>query len=548
MSRDADPRLAHHQQILSGLRTKRSTFENQWEEAAERLIPAHVNSFFGRGQSNALTPGRKNATKMYDATASLALSRFAAVFESITTPKGQRYQELVPEDEGLRKNRSVRLYFEKLTDILFRHRYRPGAGFMGQQHKALQGFGAYGNGYMFVDEDPVRPGTRYKNLHLGETYMVENHQGIVDTMYRSFWLEPHQIADEYGVAALPSDVARSLNGAANQRTEYEILHVVRPRRDRDVDRIDTLGMAYESLHFFVKEGVLLRESGYRTFPLMLARYSQFTNESYGRGPAQQVLPAIKVLNEEKKAVIKQGHRAVDPVLLMHDNAVAGTFSLMPGAMNPGGLDAQGRPLVQPLPVGNLAVGQEMMNDERAVINDAFLITLFQILVETPQMTATEVLERAREKGVLLAPTSGRFESEYMDPLTLRELDVLDQQGLLPAPPPILAEAGFGYELEYNNPLSRMARAEKASGFFRALTQTLEMVQITQDPSPLDWFDTDAATPEIIDIAGAPISWTRTVEQVQEIRANREQERQEQKAIEAGPAVAALAKVEQDKNR
>ena len=36
-----------------------------------------------------------------------------------------------------------------------------------------------------------------------------------------------------------------------------------------------------------------------------------------------------------------------------------------------------------------------------VINDAFLVTLFQILTETPEMTATEVIERTREKGALL---------------------------------------------------------------------------------------------------------------------------------------------------
>lgn len=42
-----------------------------------------------------------------------------------------------------------------------------------------------------------------------------------------------------------------------------------------------------------------------------------------------------------------------------------------------------------------------------------LVTLFQILTETPQMTAAEVVERTNEKGILLAPTVGRQQSEYL---------------------------------------------------------------------------------------------------------------------------------------
>ena len=40
----------------------------------------------------------------------------------------------------------------------------------------------------------------------------------------------------------------------------------------------------------------------------------------------------------------------------------------------------------------------------------------------PQMTATEVIERTNEKGILLAPTIGRQQSEYLGPMIERELD------------------------------------------------------------------------------------------------------------------------------
>jgi hypothetical protein len=86
------------------------------------------------------------------------------------------------------------------------------------------------------------------------------------------------------------------------------------------------------------------------------------------------LPAIKVLNEQKKTMLTQGHMTVNPVLLTHDDGILDTFSLKPGAMNPGGVSAEGRALVHTLPTGNLSAGQELMDMERSVINDAFLVS------------------------------------------------------------------------------------------------------------------------------------------------------------------------------
>jgi hypothetical protein len=82
----------------------------------------------------------------------------------------------------------------------------------------------------------------------------------------------------------------------------------------------------------------------------------------------------------------------------------------------------------------------MLAEGRAIINDSFLVTLFQILIDSPQMTATEVLQRAQEKGALLSPTMGRQQSEFLGPTIERELDVLAQQGMIPPMPAILQQA------------------------------------------------------------------------------------------------------------
>ncbi len=137
--------------------------------------------------------------------------------------------------------------------------------------------------------------------------------------------------------------------------------------------------------------------------------------------------------------------------------------------------------------------------------------------------------------------AGRIQAEFLGPLIEREIWLLASQGLLPQIPPMLLQAATEYRVWYDNPLSRMARAEKATGFMRALSQAAEYTKMTGDPEPLDHFDFDRAMPEILDINGSPVDWTRSPEDIAERRAQRAQRAQQQTMIEAAPAAAGLVK-------
>jgi len=254
-----------------------------------------------------------------------------------------------------------------------------------------------------------------------------------------------------------------------------------------------------------------------------------------------VLPSIKMLNEQKKVMIKQGHRAVDPVLLAHDDGVLSGLNMKPGALNFGGVSADGRPLVHVLPTGNLAINKELMDDERQVINDAFLVTLFQILVDTPQMTATEVLERAREKGALLSPTMGRFQAEALGPQIEREFDLLMWQNLLPPPPQALVDARAEYHVEYDAPLNRAMRSDEGAGIMRTMQYASQIAAETQDPSVMDWFDTDTIIPELSDINAAPLRFIRDAGAVAQMREGRKQQQMQAQMAQALPGIAAMTK-------
>ena len=521
------------------LESERGTWESHWTEIADRVLPRYANTM--QTPSSEITKGEKRTAKMIDSTAALGLERFAAAMESMLTPRNQKWHRLRANNPELMKDHDVKMWFEDSTNRLFKHRYSPRANYSSQQHEVYMGLGAFGTGIMFVDSHDLG-GLSYSAMELREVLFDMSHHGLVDTSYRKYSLTARQMQQRVDVGrwdSLPDEVSKSLKDHPDKK--FEIIHCVRPRIEIERGRMDAKSKQYASYYIAVQGRHVLSEGGYDTFPYQVSRYVTGPGEKYGRSPAMLALPAIKVLNEQKKIMLKQGHRVVDPVLLTHDDGILDNFSLKPGAMNPGGISADGRRLVDVLPTGNLSAGQELMDMERQVINDAFLVSLFQILVESPAMTATEVLERAREKGALLSPTMGRQQSEMLGPMIERELDLLGKQGLLMPLPPLLAEAEGEFDIEYDSPLSRSQRSEEAAGWLRTLEAAIAYANTTQDLSVLDQFDTDRIYNQLAEINAVPPSWMRAPETVAQIRQDRAQAQQTQQMIEAAPAAAGVIK-------
>lgn len=514
----------------------RGQWQNHWTEIAQRILP--MDSYLFQNFSQLNSEGDKRNFQLYDSTGLVALQRFAAILVSLLTPSDQYWHHLRASDENMMKNKEVRIWFDKANEVLWRQRYAPTSNFQAQNERIFTSLGAYGTGLMFIDALAGNPGIRYKNAHLSESYITENHQGVVDGVCRHFMLKAHQAYKQFGDKC-PENITAVMDQFPERK--FYFLHWVKTRKNRDMDRKDFKGMEFAEYYVSIEGRALVEEGGYRTFPYAVPRYYQATNETYGRSPAMDVLPSIKTLNEQKKNMLKQGHRALDPILIAHDDGVLDGMDLTPGALNFGGVTKDGRPLVQALPTGNIQAGKEIMDDERSLINDTFLVSLFQILTESPEMTATEVMERVREKGILLAPTVGRQNSEYLGPMIHRELDLLSMQGLLPPMPSLLKEAKGEYRIVYDSPIVRTQKSEFAAGAMRTIEQLMAVAQNTQRPELLDYINWDIAVPQMAAIYGTPAAWIATPQDVQRMKQARAQQAQQQQMIQAAPAMAGVMK-------
>lgn len=530
-------------QEFSQMTVWRNNFASQWEEVAELIHPISRNTFF-YGTYN--WPGQKKTQQQIDASGMMALHRFAAICDSMITPRNQQWHQLRANNDYVMKDRQTRLWFEEATRTLFKYRYDPLANFTGQNQNNFQGLGAFGNAAMFIDKFDGRlhghaRGLRYKSIPLGELFLRESHQGLVDGFIRWFRLTAYQAVQKWGIERLPANLRAPLE--ANSQWGYDFLHCVRPRTDYDPERFDAKAMPYSSYYVSIQGQCLMApESGYRSLPIAPSRYDQGPAEIYGRGPAMMVLPALKTLNAQKRTFLKQGHRAADPVLLTSDDGIV-DFSMRPGALNKGGMTADGKRLVDVLPTGNIATNEKMMEMERELIRDAFLESLFRLILDEKILTATQVTEIVNQKGILIGPTLGRQQSEYLGPMIDRELDLLVEQSLLPPMPPALREAEGEYQVVYTSPLARTQRAGDAAGALRTLDIAHTIAQSTGDPTIYDHFDFDEMLPDLGDINGMPTRYMASNEQKAAKAQARAKAQQTQQQIQAMPAQAAIMKAQ-----
>ena len=523
---------------LAALKSDRGVWEYHWEEIAERMLPRQVG-FFGER-----THGEKKTQKIFDSRPQIALERFGSVMDSLLTPRQSIWHNLTSTNDYLNRDYTVKSWFYQVNKILFAGRYSPKANFAGQNSERWVSMGAFGTGAIFIDFQPGS-GLRYRCVNLRDLLMRLNHQGIVDTVYRMLKLTARQAAQKWGVRALPERVLKALENPNRQNETFEFVHCVKPREDYDNSRADARGKPWASYYVAVADKQMVApEGGFNSFPYSIARYTTAPDEVYGRSPAMTALPDVKMLNEMAKTDMRAVHKLVDPPILLHDDGILGngamTVNMRPGGLNVGGVDRNGNALIQPFQTGaRVDIAETKMEQRRGSIDDAFLVTLFQILVENPRMTATEALIRSQEKGMLLTPTIGRQTSEALGPQIERELDLLMFHRVLPPMPDLLIEAEGEFEITYDSPMSRMQRAEELVGVQRSMELLTPFAQM--NPSVLDVINQDELARLTLEVSGVPSPVINSEAAIKAIREQRAQQEQQAAMVQAAQPIAGALK-------
>lgn len=490
---------------LKQLQADRSNYNSTWDRIARVILPTSA-SF-----TTTTAPGTNLNNDIFDSTGQLALPRYAAALDTLVTPQTSRWHTLVPTDKKLRRSTAVKLFLDNATDMLFAARYAPRANFASRASEAYTSQGAFGQGVIYIHD--ARPGIRYLSVHLSEIWFDQDANGAIDTAFWVYQLTARQAVAKWAdnpKVKLPEEITKEADEKAGNR-KFTFCKAVYPRKQRNPRARDNKNMVFAST-VFLYEGKfdLIEEGGYRTFPFAIARGPTAPREIYARSVAQDALADILTLQAMSRTSLRYGELQTDPVWMAADADDLDPFSVRSGAVNYGYLSPDGVERVKALrPEGNPQFSLELMDQRRQAVNTAFLVNLFQVLAESgsDRKTATEVMERVREKGALIAPIGGRLRTEFLGPMIDRELDILAHAGVIDMNdvPDELRHSGGEIDVEYDSPLTRAMRAEEGTGILRTLDQ------VNSIAPQLASADLDAAKKMV-----AKINWSRALERLGEI--------------------------------
>lgn len=466
---------------------RRTNFDSLWQR---------VNSiFWPDGQTFTIerAPGSKTTVGIYDSLPAFALERGAAAMETFLTPRTQQWHRVVASDPELMKDPEVKAFLENLTDQLFRARNDSKSGFYAQNNEDNKSILAYGNGCLRVDAHPTG-GTRYRYTHVGKTWIDTDENGNVDSIFYEYKLSAKNAVKRWG-DKVPRHTKETANGS-NPLQERTYLHACIPNPQFNPYRKSPKFRAYVTLEIDMDEKLELERSYDYGLPYIWSRYTVNPSETYGRGPAMTALPEAQTLQEMQQTFLRAGQKIADPPLLAVNDGILGKggrrVNLGAGKLTLGGLDPAGRPMIAPLQTGGrLDINIEMANALREVIKSAFHLDIWDILVQDrPEMTATEVIARNRERGQLYAPMIGRQQSEKYGPLITREIEILQRQGKVGQVPAALVEAGGAYEIVYESDITRLQKSASAEAYPRTFELYAPFIQ--NDPALLHLWNQEKA--------------------------------------------------------
>ncbi len=493
----------------------RRNSEVLWDDVGKFVLPM-------RRDSATLASGSKRQEYIFDSTPTRAAHRLASALNSMLTPRSSRWLR-GRQRVGLDDDTDILEWTDTVSRLI--HEDFSRSNFHIRVNEFYMDYGTVGTAVLYFAD-----GFWFDVIPIWECYIDENERGVVDTLFRKFKLTARQAAQKFDEAALPNDIKEALKVAPDK--EWEFLHAVFPRGDFNAKSAGPEKFPYASVWVELKSRKVLDESGFFEFPYMVARWTKYSGEVYGRSPAIEAMADIKNLHSMAKANLKGARLITEPALDMEDNTYLSPIKTGAGQIN---RRTQGSNALTPLyTITQLPVALEIQNQIRKAVNESFYYQQLS-LIDNDRMTATEVMQRTEENMRILGPNYDRLERDLLVPLVQRAFGLRFRSGGIPEMP----EGMEGEPFTYESPLARAQRLNELASVQQGLGVVAPLVQLK--PDIMDTIDLDEIAREAWKLSGVMPKAIRDGKTTDAIRQQRAQQQAEMQAVAMAQALAKAGK-------
>ena len=515
---------------------RRGPWMNYWQQLADVLLPNQADF------TTQNMPGNQRGVGIYDGSPRLALRDLASTLDGLLKPKTSQWFDIAVDDD-LAEIEEVKRWLEFVRERMWYHLYRTDARFIQRSAELDTALACFGWGAMWIGENRARNGLLFRSFHISQVAIDENEEGIVDSVSIEEKMTPRQAAAIYQRAGieLSREITQALTNQAIQTDkQFSFVQLVMPQASIGTEKLTQFPMPFVSALIDIKAEKIIRQEGFQEFPVAVPRWETAPGEVYARSPGMMALPDAQTLQAMGKTLLVGGQRAVDPPIWVLNDSVMSPLRTFPGGVTTlDNSDTNGSP-IGAFPVStNIPVGREMQGDYRRHVEAAFFKNVFNLPIETRQMTATEIIERKEEFIRVIGPVFGRLESDYIGHVIERVFGIMERAGAFPQRPDMLL--GQNITFRFQSPIQQARKQLEIAGLSRSL-QLLGPLAEAQ-PEILDNFDGDEIARDSPEWGGMPMRWIRTKRDVEDLRQGRAKAGQEQQQIAAaGPVSDAIKNI------
>jgi len=542
------PKRDRYEQMRAQFWSDRSSFDAHWRELGDFILPRRTR--FWTGDRNR---GDKRNQNIYDSSGRFAARTLQSGLHAGLTSPARPWMRLTTPDPDLADFAPVKAWLHVVTQRMLT------VFLQSNLYNALPivygDMGVFGTAAMAVMED-TKDLFRCYPKPIGSYAIGLDARGVATTFIHDYELTVRQVVQEFGVRPGTTSIDWSTISTNVKdrwvKSDYEsavaICWVVIPNEDARADRIESRFLPWSSCHYErQQEGPdgrtrFLRESGFRTFPIVAPRWDVTSPEdSYGQDcPGMTALPDIKQLQLMQRRKAQAIAKQIDPPLVGPSSLRTQKTSLLPGDVTYQDVreGMQGLRSIHDVDI-NLADMTADIRETQYRVQRAFYEDLFLMLASSDRLrgsqpaTAREIEERHEEKLLALGPVLERTNDELLDPLVDRVYSLMEANGLIPPAPESLA--GVTLKVEY---ISILAQAQKLVGVIgqdRFLQTAVPLME--SFPQVRHKIDIDQVIDNYGEMLGVDPRIVRPTEEARELAAQEAQAQQAQAEAEQAKTMA-----------
>ncbi len=512
-----------------------SSWRDHYREISKVLLPR--SGRFLPTENNRGDLQRYN--DIYDNTGTRALRTLAGGMMAGMTSPARPWFRLTTMNPELDEAYAVKAWMSKVTNLM-QLIYNKSNIYRTLQ-MSYEELGAFGTSAAIILDDYDKV-IHCMPLTIGEYRIATGPRGNINTLYRQFRMTVAAMVEEFGYEHLSQQSKQSYdNGKYDQWVT--IINAIEPRDYRDLRKRDAKNMPYRSVYFELgarDDDGILRETGFRQFPVLAARWYVTGGDIYGTCPGMEALGDLRQLQQQSLAKSTAIAYQANPPVVMPADLKNNGADLQPGGSIWADNPAQAQMVRSAFDVNlRLDYLTQDMSDVRQRIDQAFYKDIFMMLAsgKDRMMTATEVAERHEEKMLMLGPVLERLNAELLDPLIALTFDRLVQANLLPSIPDELQ--GQELNVEFVSILAQAQRAITTNAIDR-FTQNLGVL-VQFKPEIADKFDSDYWVDYYADALGIDPRLIVSSDQVALVREQRAQAQQQQAQMEQMQQLSVMSK-------